>query len=38
MLLIGLIKQYSYRRDKGRFRREIVVVGGAIELGVLILG
>jgi hypothetical protein len=38
MLLINLIKQYGYRRDKGKFRREIVVAGGAMELRVLILG
>ena len=38
MLLIGLIKQCGYRRDEGRFRRETAVVGGAMELRVLMLG
>ena len=38
MPLIGLMKQCGHGRDEGRFRREMVVAGGAMELGVLMLG
>ena len=38
MPLIGLMKQCGQRRDEGEFRGETAVAGGAMELGMLMLG